>query len=81
MSDEPRSVANIIERIIPVIPDNEKNVREDIKKFYETLWNKAPEILKSKELWLELHYILVKNVTELETPWKKEIIDIYTGKK
>jgi hypothetical protein len=81
MSYEPRSVGAVIERIIPIIPDNEKDIREDIKNFYTRLWNKAPELLRGTELWLELHYILVKHIIELETPWKKEVIDIYTGKK
>jgi hypothetical protein len=74
-----RSVADIIPKLLEVIPETENNLILELTKYYDTLWNKAPELLRESESWCRLGYIMNKNITIFDSDWKKRALNIFTS--
>jgi len=74
-----RSVDNVIKQLLTVIPEKETNLIYDIKNYYDTLWNQAPELLKSKQCWEPLGNILNNNIQNIDEEWKVKLVKIYNG--
>lgn len=73
----PRSVVDVMVKLLKIIPDNEIVLREEITKYNETLWNQSPEALKTDYCWMPLQLIMNRNVKEIDTEWKKELLRIF----
>jgi len=73
------SIVNIIPKLLEVIPSTEEKLIIDIKKYKESLWNKAPELHQSSELWNPLIVILNKNIVSIEHDWQKKLVAIFSG--
>ena len=79
MTQKYRSVLDVIKQILVEIPDSECNLKMEITKYYESLWNKAPETLKSRETWFPFQVMLSKNILPLDDEWKYKVLSIFNG--
>jgi hypothetical protein len=79
VSFKPRSIVNIIPQLLEVIPSTEEKLIIDIKKYKESLWNKAPELYESSELRNPLVVILNRNIVSIEHDWQKKLAAIFNG--
>jgi hypothetical protein len=77
----PRSIVNIIPQLLGVIPINEncEKLIAEIKDYEDSLWNKAPELHQSSDLWNPLGVILNRNVPSIEHDWQKKLVAIFSG--
>jgi hypothetical protein len=74
MSD--RDVTDVIEKILEIIPSTETVLIDQLTKYKDSLWNKAPEVLCARECWVPLMEILNKNVPRINTDWKVKLVNI-----
>ena len=61
-----RCVSEIIDKILRYIPITEAELRGEILTYKNSLWNKAPELLRTGECWAPLQIILNKNIQEID---------------
>jgi len=83
MSDvelEPRDIAEITEKILDMIPDSEVELIYQVRKFHDSLWNKALELRKSAVFWKHFANILNKNIDSFDEEWQKKILQLFNGK-
>lgn len=74
-----RCVSEIIDKILGYIPITEAELRDEILTYQNSLWNKAPELLRTSECWTPLQIILNKNIQEINTDWKSNVLRIYNN--
>ena len=83
MSDlKPRSVVVVIHQLINVIPNNENEYSglvQELKEYADGLWNIAPELLETAAYWRPLANILGKYIGEIDTEWKKTMVEIHNN--
>ena len=72
-----RCVSEIIDKILACIPSAEEQLRSEILTYKNSLWNKAPELLRTSECWTPLQIILNKNIHEIDADWKNNVLRIY----
>jgi hypothetical protein len=72
-----RCVSEIIDKILNCIPTVEEQLRVEILTYQNSLWNKAPELLRTSECWAPLQIILNKNIQEIDADWKNNLLRIY----
>ena len=72
-----RCVSEIIDKILACIPMMEAELRDEILTYKNSLWNKAPELLRTSECWAPLQIILNKNIHEIDADWKNNVLRIY----
>jgi hypothetical protein len=77
--NNPRDVATVCKKVLNVIPPLELELISELNKFYESLWNKAPEIRKGAELWKQFGYILSSNITEIDEDWKQTVLKLFNN--
>lgn len=73
----PRSVVDVMAKLLKIIPDEELSLRNEITKYNETLWNQSPEALKTEYCWMPLQLIMNRNVNKIDKEWKKELLRIF----
>jgi hypothetical protein len=73
----PRSVDEIIPELLAIIPNTEGKLISSIKSYRDSLWNKAPEILQSKEGWVPLAMILHQHVGVIDDDWKIKLQKVF----
>jgi hypothetical protein len=71
-----RSVVDVANQILEIIPDKEYALKRDIRKYVESLYNKAPELLRGSIGWIPFTQILNKHVAVFDEDWKIQIRDI-----
>lgn len=76
---EPRSVVDVIPKLLAVIPPTETALINEIDKFKSNLWNQAPEALFGREVWIPLGYVLATHVRSFDEPWQKELLAIFNN--
>ena len=74
-----RSVLTVIDDLLKEIPENEDKLIEEILDYNDSLWNKAPELLRSYECWFPLQCILSKYILDFNTEWKVKLLSIFNG--
>jgi hypothetical protein len=80
MSDpKPRSVVAVIFQLIKEIPENERDLIQDLKNYADGLWNIAPELLECSTYWNPLENILKKHIEAIDTEWKKTLVKIHNN--
>lgn len=72
-----RCVSEIIDKILNCIPTVEEQLRIEILTYQNSLWNKAPELLRTSECRAPLQIILNKNIQEIDADWKNNVLRIY----
>ena len=73
-------VVEIIEKMLEIIPSEEKQLINDLQIYSDTLWNKAPEV-RCRDCWIPLTSILSNNDKVGDQPWKTEIIRLFNDGK
>lgn len=75
-----RSIQVIIQQILMVIPETETALIGEIQKYRNSLWNQAPEMMGSAELWIPFQHILARNILTFDEDWKILVQKIFVGK-
>ena len=75
-----RYCTHVIKKMLCVIPEDETLAKE-LKTYYDSLYNIAPECLLGGYYWIIFHNILEKHYDSIpdDKEWKKIIFDIYVG--
>lgn len=79
-----RFIENVHQKIMEIIPENEKDFRKELSDYIESIWNKAPEVRQSSESFIPYYLILSKyipNYTELnetDPDWWIKTRDIFS---
>ncbi len=77
-----RLIEEVHQQIYRAIPFDQIQLRNELRTYVETLWNKAPEVRAGPEVYLPYASILAKWIdphSENIKPWQKNIIDIFNG--
>jgi hypothetical protein len=74
-----RMVTDIIIAILDKIPCEETKLITHLTSYYETLFNKAPEVLKTCDTWMPFIHILNRHIPAIKEHWQKEIYVIVKG--
>ena len=74
-----RSVLTVIDELLKEIPYNEEKIIDEILCYNESLWNKAPEVLRSSECWFPLQCILSKYILDFDAEWKIKVLAVFNG--
>jgi hypothetical protein len=77
--EQSRSVIDVTRAILKVIPNKEEKLIDELKKYINSLWNQAPEILSSSELWLPVCIILNNNIENIDNEWKIQVKKIFNN--
>ena len=80
MSESDRSIVTVIDQLLQVIPQKETGLVKSLTEYKATLWNQAPEALKSSYNWEPVQRILVTHITSLDEPWQQTVADIFSNK-
>jgi hypothetical protein len=80
MENYPRSVDIVIKQVLEVVPETETNLIKDLTKYYNSLWNQAPESLKDSYCWVPFSNILNYYINSEDEEWQKKVIKIFTNK-
>ena len=75
----PRSVINIIDQLLEVIPMDEIKLIGELNKYKNSLWNRAPETLHTSICWIPLQNLLQKRITTIDCEWKEKILQIFNN--
>ena len=65
-----RSVIDIANQILLIIPDKEYALKKDIGKYCQSQFNKAPEVLRGSICWIPFVNILNSHITIFDEEWK-----------
>lgn len=76
---EERSIEKVIKELLTIIPEKEELLITELKNFNDSLWNKAPELLTSSQLWIPLENILNNNIQNIDEEWKIKLVKIFNG--
>jgi hypothetical protein len=71
-----RNVDDVIKEILLIIPEYEIKLVSQLKIYYKSLWNKAPEQLNSSDCWNPFIQILNDNIHEIKEDWQIKILNI-----
>ena len=74
---EPRDVYAICDQIMKIVPDNERDLLFDLGKFYDSLWNQAPELRMSVMFWKPFGNILNKHIQTFDEEWQKKVFNVF----
>lgn len=75
--EEYRNIIVVIDRLLTIIPATEVKLINELVKYKDGRSNQAPEALYCKENWIPAVNILQRNITELDTEWKKTVHKIF----
>jgi len=82
-----RFIEDVHKKILEQIPANQKEFREELQNYIDSLWNIAPEVRKSSHTYIPYFNIMFKfipNITDLkdsDPEWWFECRDIFCDKK
>jgi len=80
-----RLIEDVHDRIIKVIPETETDLLQDLDKFINSIWNKAPEVRCSSEVYVPYYNILWNHGfgeldRDQDPDWKFHVRDIFAGR-
>ena len=73
-------IEHVYKQIIEKIPESEPELKINLNKFMESIWNKPPEVRSGLEVYLPFAHILAQHIQPHEsnfTGWKKDVVDIF----
>jgi hypothetical protein len=82
-----RDIVDVYNKINFIIPNDYVEFKKELKNYIDSLWNKAPEVLRSAETYIPFSYILMKyipNICDLTTDepsWKFNVKNIFEGNR
>ena len=74
-----RSIQVIIKQLLVVIPEKENALITEIKEYRGSIWNQAPEMMDSAQLWIPVQHILARNILAFDEEWKLKVQKIFVG--
>jgi hypothetical protein len=76
-----RDIEDVHKKIIAIIPDENKDLKNELNEFIDSIWNLAPELRKSGYTFLPYQNILLKHLDHdnLNNVWKPQIKHIFNG--
>uniref|UniRef100_A0A6C0LDI3 Uncharacterized protein n=1 Tax=viral metagenome TaxID=1070528 RepID=A0A6C0LDI3_9ZZZZ len=74
-----RSIQVIIQELLVVIPEKENALITEIKEYRNSIWNQAPEMMGSAQLWIPVQHILARNILVFDEEWKVKVQKIFVG--
>lgn len=74
-----RCVVDVMNEILKLVPEDETTLITDITKYKETLWNQSPEALKTEYCWMPLQNIMNRNIKNIDTEWKRDLLKIFNN--
>ena len=75
-----RDIIDVYKKINENIPNEYTELKEALREYIANLWNKAPEIRRSAEIYISFANILHLYITNNEEKWVDVIKDIFQGK-
>ena len=83
----PRNILDVHKEIMNVIPDENIIFKNDLQKYIDSIWNKAPEVCRGSDTFIPYTFILYKYIpnphtlNENDPNWKFKVRDIFNGVK
>jgi len=83
----PRDIEDVYKLMIIKIPCSEKEFKLELKKYINSLWNKAPEVRTGSYAFISYYEIMLKyipnyhNLTNNDHKWMFVCRDIFAGEK
>jgi len=74
-----QSVNTVMKQLLDIIPESESDLIHAIKKYNNSLWNIAPELLSNREYWTPLVNIMNTHVGEIDTEWKTQLVSVFNS--
>ena len=74
-----RSVIDVMNEILQLVPESETTLITEITKYKETLWNQSPEALKTEYCWKPFQSIMNRNIKNIDTEWKRDLLKIFNN--
>jgi hypothetical protein len=74
-----QSVNTVTKQLLDIIPESESDLIHAIKKYNNSLWNIAPELLSNREYWRPLVNIMNTHVGEIDTEWKTQLVSVFNS--
>ena len=74
-----RNLDEVVDKILSIIPNNEHDLINSLKKQKTNLFNIAPEI--KYQYWNDVANILIKYIPNIETEWHKKVEEEFSGYK
>lgn len=81
MLEKFRNVDDVIFELLLIIPKSEVILINEITKYQQTLWNKAPELQNSAYCWIPLQKILNYYIPIIDEEWKIQLAKKFNGTK
>jgi hypothetical protein len=82
MESERREIVEVALRIFNTIPDEELSFKKAMKKFiYDDMAYMSPERRNNQITWHSFSIIMHTYITNGDSEWKQECIDIFTAVK
>jgi hypothetical protein len=78
--NSPRDIINVYKEIDKHIPPEYQELKKELTDFISNLWNKAPEVRKCGNTYIEFAEILQLHITDYNQKWAIIIKDIFNGK-
>lgn len=77
-----RDINDVYNKMIHHIP-NTHILHIELLKYIKSLWNKAPEVLRCGDVYVEFAEILMTHITpdEMNDPWVKTIQAVFRGEE
>ena len=75
-----RDVLYITAKILELIPTEEKEFIDDMRRLICDFSYCAPETLNSENNWFKLQILVNKHIKDTNVAWREKVIAIYTDK-
>ena len=76
----PRNAIVIAGQIYMSLPQDQQEFRNDLIEFIKSSAYTSPELCISPAIWIKLENVMKRHIIDINTNWKKKIIDLYIGK-
>lgn len=71
-----RSVYAVIKEVLEIIPKNETNLINELKRYETKLSYRAPEVLTGSDGWIPLIHILNLHIPVIKEEWQIKIKEL-----
>jgi hypothetical protein len=71
-----RDVTVVINQLLNIIPMEERDIRNRLTVYHDSLWNQAPEARRTYDCWQPLMIILNELIPNIDTEWKRNMLNI-----
>jgi len=76
----PRCAVQIAVQMLKYVPDNEYDLKNELNRFVNNGLYSPYELTSSEHHWIPLQQIAVSNIKTIDTQWKADIFQLFTGK-